>query len=144
MAKTGRRGSKRRKSSPTYAQLKREADKVFSAYIRQREKGPTGWATCVTCGYQDIWKRLQCGHYVSRTHLATRWNEKNAAVQCYACNILRRGNHAEFTLYLQGKYGQGIIEELVEAKHRTVKYTRAELQELIDSYTRLLTASTKA
>ena len=125
----------RRKKGKTYASLKRELDRVFSEYIRQRDMRENNGSRCFTCGLIPLsWRQLQCGHYVSRVHLSTRWNERNCAAQCYACNVLRRGNPAEFTLALQAKYGPGIIQELVDLKRLSVKFSRHELQGRIDYY----------
>lgn len=119
----------------TYASLKREADKVFSEWIRRGAVFDNiGTAVCVTCAAPHHWKRLQCGHFVSRVHLATRWDEQNCAPQCYACNILRRGSPAEFAQWLMESRGLAIIDELVERKRTSVKYTRADLTALIDTY----------
>lgn len=124
----------------TYASLKRQADKVFSEWIRRKGADHAGDAKCVTCDSIWHWKRLQCGHFASRVHLSTRWDEENCAPQCYACNVLKRGSPAEFALWLTEIHGPNIIERLVEKKHQSVKYTRADLQSLIESYKEKLSA----
>ena len=126
---------KKGKRTRTYSSLKRELDKVFSEFIRLRDMRENNGSRCFTCGLIPLsWRQLQCGHYVSRVHLSTRWNERNCAAQCYACNVLRRGNPAEFTLALQAKYGPGIVQELVDLKRQSVKFSRSELQDLIEGY----------
>lgn len=92
---------------PTLSQLRRKLDKVFSEFIRQRDKG-----ICCTCGKQDTWKYMQCGHYISRSSLATRYNEINCHCQCVGCNIFKKGNMPSYTLFLQKKYGYEIIQSL--------------------------------
>jgi len=122
------------KKKPTLAALKRKCDKLFSIYIRLRDVDRNGTAECVTCGLRDDWRRLQCGHFVSRVVLATRFNSVNCAPQCFACNVWRRGNPAEFAGYLQRTYGNGVIESLLKEKRRTVKYTRADYEEMIAKF----------
>ena len=129
--KAGRTKARRTR---TYASLKREADKAFSAWIRQKDADGQGMAVCVTCGNVAPWQAMQAGHFISRVHLSTRWDETNVAVQDAACNILRRGNPGEFALYLTRKYGPNIIAELVEKKRRSVKYSRGDLETLISEY----------
>lgn len=125
---------------PTLRSLKNKLDAVFSMWIRRRFATSQGDAVCVTCGDVRPWKAMQCGHFVSRVYLATRWDERNAAVQCYACNYLRRGNYAEYTAFMLKKYGPGIIDELLMRKRAIVKYTFSDLENLIETYRRKLGA----
>lgn len=125
---------------PSFRSLKHKLDVVFSQWIRRRHATSQGDAVCVTCTKVASWKELQCGHFVSRVYLATRWDERNAAVQCGACNVLRRGNYAEYTAYMLRKYGPGIIDELLQRKMAVIKYTPADLVGLIDTYKQKLEA----
>lgn len=125
---------KKGKRSKSYSGLKREADKAFSEWIRRSHADSDGMVRCVTCGRAEPWKRIQCGHFVSRVHLATRFYERNCAPQDYSCNVLRRGNASEFALWLVDSYGPGIIEELARKKRQQVKYTRSDLESIRDSY----------
>jgi len=77
---------------------------------------------------------MHAGHFVSRVHLAARFEPKNVAPTCSTCNVLRRGNPAEYALWLTRKYGPKIIEDLVALKHKTVKYTRSDLERMIEHY----------
>lgn len=122
----------------SYAALKREADKVVSEWVRRKDADENGMLRCTTCGLHEHWKRLQCGHFISRVHLSCRWEARNLAPQCYACNVLRRGNPGEFALYLTSTYGPSILLELVEKKRQQVKYTRSDLETLISDYKRRL------
>lgn len=117
-----------------YSQLKRLLDHFFSVWVRRRWADSTGLASCITCGSRRSWKELQCGHFVSRVHLATRWHERNAAPQCSACNVLRRGNMAEYSIWISKKYGPGIAQELVDLKNKTVKFHRSQLEKMIDDF----------
>ena len=119
------------KKCKTYAQLKRALDKVFSEYIRRREGD---YPKCITCGAVHHYKVMQCGHFVSRVHLATRWDERNCAPQCFADNVWKRGAPAEFALALQKKYGPSIIQELMDKKNQPVKFSRSDLEAMISKY----------
>jgi hypothetical protein len=48
------------------SKLKKELDKWFSLYIRLRYATDEGMAQCYTCGKVDHYKKLQCGHFMSR------------------------------------------------------------------------------
>lgn len=114
---------------PTRKSLITKLDKVFSEYIRRRYT-KNEIATCVTCGKEDYWKKLQAGHFMSRKHYATRWNEENVEVQCMACNVFRAGEQYKFSKYL----GQDKADELLTKSRETVKFPDWEIQEMIELY----------
>jgi 5-methylcytosine-specific restriction endonuclease McrA len=128
------------KKKPTFKSLKNKLDQVFSQYIRRKDATSDGHAVCVSCHAVKSWKEQQCGHFVSRTYLATRWDERNAAVQCMPCNVWKRGNYPAYTLYMLRKYGQPVIEDLEALRHRPVKFTAADLQEKLEHYQSALAA----
>lgn len=113
----------------SYRNLKNKLDKVFSIYIRQRDKG-----RCFTCGIKKNIKELDCGHYIKRQHLATRWLEENCAAQCWSCNRFRDGNKERYAVELEKKYGHGILQKLEQIKNKGRKFKVAELEELIKKY----------
>src|SRR6056300_1905448 len=92
---------------PSRKTIVNNLDKIFSEYIRRRY-AKNGIAECVTCGKKDHWKNLQAGHFMSRKHYATRWDEENVEVQCMACNVYRYGEQYKFSLYL----GKELSDEL--------------------------------
>jgi hypothetical protein len=124
-----------KKKTASLASLKAKADRAFSVHVRTRDIDRHGHAECVTCGLRDHWKNLQAGHFISRVVLSTRFNPVNVQVQCFACNVWRRGNPAEFAGYLQRTYGHGVIESLLAEKRKTVKYTKADYLSMIERFT---------
>ena len=114
---------------PTRKTLITKLDKVFSEYIRRRY-AKNDIATCVTCGKKDHWKKLQAGHFMSRKHYATRWDEDNVEVQCSACNVFRYGEQYLFAKYL----GTEKADMLLAKSRETVKFPDWEIQEMIDLY----------
>lgn len=114
----------------TKTALVKKLDAVFSIYIRRRY-AVNDIAKCVTCGKEDHWKSLQCGHFMSRKHMSTRWNEDNCQVQCAGCNVFRYGEQYKFSLYL----GNNLAEQLHIKSKEVCKFTEVELQELIQHYT---------
>lgn len=119
---------------PSRKTLISRADKIFSEYIRKRYADPNGNVICFTCGKRDFWKNMDAGHFQSRKHYATRWNETNVQVQCKGCNVFRYGEQYKFGVNLDAKVGKGTAEMLLTLSRRIMKYTDAELLELIDFY----------
>ena len=64
--------------------------------------------------------------------------KKNVHPQCTACNRFRRGNLTAYAIALRKRYGESILEELDELKHKSVKYSRSDYEELIEKYKGLL------
>ena len=87
-------------------------DKVFSEYIRRRDSHGSEYARCITCGKIISWKEGDAGHFISRNHLSTRWNEKNVNFQCPSCNRFKSGEQHLHGLAIDRKYGKGTAEEL--------------------------------
>ena len=112
-------------------------DKVFSIYIRRRY-AKDDIAECFTCGKQDHWKKLQNGHFQSRKHYSTRWNEKNCQVQCSGCNVFRYGEQYKFSKNLDNTYYSGLAEELHIEANKTVKLDNTDLEMLIEKYEMLI------
>jgi hypothetical protein len=122
------------KKKPSRSKLVKLADKVFSEFIRRRNANELGITECFTCGKVDHWKKLQCGHFQSRKHYNTRWNEKNCQVQCAGCNVFRYGEQYKFGLYLDKKFGGKLSEKLMQDARKTIKLSNFEIQEIIDHY----------
>ena len=121
------------KKKSTRTQVVAKLDKVFSEYIRRRY-AKDDIATCVTCSKKDHWKKLQAGHFMSRKHYSTRWDEDNVQVQCSGCNVFRYGEQYKFSKYL----GSEKAEELHQKSKQVVKFSTAELEEMIEYYKDLL------
>ena len=113
----------------TRSKLVKKLDTVFSQYIRLKDS-KDGIGTCVTCGKQDHIKRLQAGHFQSRKHYSTRWDERNVKIQCSACNVFRYGEQFKFSLYL----GDNLSKQLLADSRVIRKFTDIELQEMIQHY----------
>lgn len=72
--------TKRRKPN-----LVAKLDKVFSRYIRLRDCMPNGYFVCISCGQIKPISKGDCGHFFSRTHMATRFDEDNCNCECSHC-----------------------------------------------------------
>ncbi len=114
--------------------IKRDLDKAFSRFIRMRDADDSGLVRCVTCGREYHWRDGHAGHFIKRQYLATRYDPRNAHFQDAYCNTYRGGALVEYTLYMIKRYGQEVIDELMKAKHQTVRYTREDWETLLAKY----------
>jgi len=123
----------------TISKLKKELDKWFSLYIRLRVANEYGYVQCFTCGIVRGYKDgMQNGHFQSRKHLATRFDEKNCQVQCIKCNMYSQGEQFKFGINLNYKYGEGSSEELEFLARTSLKISRVEYEEKISYYKNLV------
>ena len=113
------------KESATY--LKKKLDNVFSKYIRAKYK-----KECYTCGSRP--NVLQCGHFVSRLYLATRWDENNCRPQCAGCNIWGRGQLLDFEENLIQELGLETVLDLKQKRKQLCKPKPAWYKEQIAHY----------
>jgi len=118
----------------TISKLKKKLDKVFSEFIRKRNADDLGFITCFTCGVKRHWKEQQAGHFQSRSHHSTRWDEVNVQVQCVKCNMYRQGEQYKFGLYLDERFGKGTAKDLENRAKTIVKLNRVDYEEAIERY----------
>ena len=116
------------------SKLKKKLDNVFSLYIRLRTADDYGNNQCCTCGKVDNWRNLQCGHFVSRKHLSTRFHNMNCFPQCVSCNIFKYGEQWKFGHFIDSNFGEGTAEELIVLGHTSLKISRIEYEEKISYY----------
>ena len=115
---------------PSRKSIVKKLDKVFSQYIRRRF-AVNEIAKCVTSNKQAHWKELQAGHFMSRKHYSTRYDETNVQVQCSGCNVFRYGEQYKFGRYLEEAYGEGTAEDLQNKSRQITKFSDIHLKELI-------------
>lgn len=118
-------------NTKTQAWYKKELDRVFSLYIRAKYP-----KQCYTCGKIDT--SLQCGHFVSRQYLATRWDENNCRPQCVGCNIYGNGKPFDFEENLKKELGAEFIETMKASRHISLKIDTHWYIAEIDKYKDLL------
>jgi hypothetical protein len=120
------------------SKLIKKLDTVFSLYIRQRYS-INEISKCFTCGKEDHYKKLQCGHFQSRRHYSTRWNEINCQVQCAGCNVFKYGEQFIFGKNLNLEFGEGTSEALYLKAKQIIKFSNNDLEDLITNYNSLIT-----
>lgn len=117
--------------------LKAKLDKEFSLFIRMRDTMPSGFFRCVSCGQIKPYEQADCGHYINRQHMSTRFDETNCNAQCRKCNRFMEGNIQGYRQGLIAKYGEQRVLLLEAKKNQTRKYSDFEYRELIKYYNAL-------
>jgi len=107
--KIKRSKAKREKS---ISALVKELDALVSRVVRLGACDSEGMVKCYTCGYKTHYKKIHCGHYISRFYKETRWDLRNLRPQCFNCNIYRKGNAVSFRQKLVEEYGEEEIKEM--------------------------------
>ena len=126
-------------SMKSLSKLKKDLDKIFSLYIRLRDADDQGMVICFTCNKIAHYKNgMQNGHFMSRKHLSTRFDEENCQVQCAGCNIFRYGEQYKFSVNLDNKYGDGKANELEILSRQTMKFSRVDYDIKISYYQSLV------
>lgn len=132
--KTPKSGIKERK--PSTATLVRKADAVFSKYIRLRDSAAYNYKyfRCISCGQIKPFEQMDCGHFISRTHMATRFDEENAHGECRFCNRFSADHIIAYQRNLEAKIGKERVDMLLARGRMTKKWSAFELQLLIKHY----------
>jgi hypothetical protein len=112
-------------------------DDVFSKFIRRRDCG-FGIARCISCSKPITYDSCDCGHYVNRKHMATRYDEQNCNAQCRSCNRFSEGNIQGYRRGLIAKIGEKETDMLEIKKHNYCHLTEVELDLMIDYYKKKL------
>lgn len=129
--------TKKKEKKESITTLKKKLDEVFSLYIRQKYE-KDGVIECYTCGVVKPLKEMQNAHFWSRSHLSTRWEEKNCRVCCVGCNVFKHGNYIEYTRRLLKEIGQEEFDKLELQKNTPIKINKVFLQENIEFYSKKL------
>lgn len=113
-------------------------DKVFSEYIRLRDTMPNGYFRCISCGKIKPYSQADCGHFYSRRHMNTRFDEDNCHAECKFCNRFSADHLIGYRENLIRKIGTKRFE-LLEWKANQIKHwSDFELKQLIKYYTVLV------
>ena len=119
----------------THKQLKKDLDAIYSKYIRLSSAyNKEGMVKCYTCDNVKHWKSMDCGHYISRRILSSRYYDTNCHPQCKGCNIFKEGNKPAYAIALIKEYGKDVLEELDSLSHILIKYDKNKLKTMIEFY----------
>lgn len=116
----------------TKSEWKKEAQKSFNAYIRERDRNDP----CISCDIPannktNYW---DCGHYNSvGSTPELRFEPLNAHKQCKHCNRDKSGNIVNYRVRLLKKIGQKMLDWL-EGPHKIQKRSIEEIKDINKKY----------
>lgn len=92
--------------------LMKEADTVFSLFIRFRDSDEDGRAYCCSSGRLCEFGTYDNGHYASRKYMKYRYDERNCHAQSKNDNGRLHGNLLEYRRFIIQKYGEQVEQEI--------------------------------
>lgn len=128
---------KEKKKKVSLKALDKKLWPIFSETIRRRDaKKFSGGeiVKCITCPHTGHWKDFDCGHFISRRHLATKYNEKNNHAQCKGCNGFGAGKQYEYGKEIDRRYGAGTADLILVASRQSAKLGAFEFETMIEHY----------
>ena len=106
---------------------------VFNKWIRKRDEGQP----CLMCLNPNPKKVNACHYFSSGGHKNVCFDEMNVHLGCEYCNTFLHGNLIPYRKNLIKKIGRKEFKALESRAHKTRKYTREELKEIMDKYKKL-------
>lgn len=107
----------------TRKRLVADCDKLFSKYIRERDKRAFGACPFVCGGPIE-----RAFHFVTRSKHSVRWNELNAVGSCSGCNYRYEFDPHFAILWYINRFGEPAYESLVASGNRQAKYSMDDLR----------------
>ena len=118
-----------KKSLLTNSDYLKLAQAVFNKFIRLRDQG----LNCISCDKPA--KKENAGHYFSSGgHGSVRFDEDNVHLQCEYCNTYLSGNLLNYQVGIERRIGGERLLQLHEKAHLTKRWSRDELESLIEKY----------
>ena len=119
---------------PSLSTLKKKLWKVFSEYVRRKDADEGGTVACVTCGKLMFWKEAHAGHAIPGRNNAVLFDEDIVKPQCPVDNIWKGGQYHIFATVLIKEHGLEWWEKKLDDSRKPVKYTHAEIEEMLKTY----------
>lgn len=137
----------KKKKLKTLSQLKKICWTWFSQYIRLRDclktTGTLHEGRCYTCDTIYPMKKLQAGHFLPGRKNAVLFQEDQVHAQCFACNVWNHGSWPEYYEHMTKDWGIDRIQMMLIGRHDIKKFTRYELEQLIETYKQKITNLSK-
>ena len=118
------------------ATIRDKAITLLQKLRRLEEADHNGYCRCVTCGGPYHWKECDGGHFIPKGNSSYFALEKtNIWPQCKYCNNwgMKHGtSQASYTLFMETKFGAGVVQEMLDKKKRVRKISKAEYKEMIE------------
>lgn len=106
----------------------READRLFSILIRNRDQ------KCRRCSAEF---GMQCCHIISRRYRSTRWDPENAIGMCYKCHAWQTNWPLEGDAFFDSLFGKGHVAEM---RYRALNWPTPDLDTVLYELRKLVAA----
>lgn len=105
---------------------------AFQKLVKLQNADEFGMCSCFTCDtrYSLLDKRMNAGHFVSRSHRVTVFDFRNCHPQCAHCNRHLSGNLGVYHDQMVKKYGHDVVTQLLAAKQQSKAWSVEELSEM--------------
>lgn len=118
----------------TIPKLTAKAQKVFNKYVRERDS-ENGYFICISCGRTLPVEQMNAGHYIPQKNSSfLRFNEYNVHGECISDNGFNEFHLINYRKNLINKIGQEMVDWLEDNQRTIKKWTRSELNEIIEKY----------
>lgn len=104
------------------------ADRIFSQYIRTRDKKCRRCGSRVKFNGKGLPVTHQASHFQGRGKENTRFNEDNVDALCHGCHMYFTANPAEHYIWQVEMKGQKKVDEIILASNIYVKRDRKAQQ----------------
>lgn len=135
---SSKKTQKKSRTPPSLSTLRDKLDATFSRYIRLRDAMPSGTFRCISCGQIKPIDQADCGHFHSRIHMSTRFDEDNCNAECRYCNRFSADHLIGYRANLIKKIGEQRFALLEVKANTTKKWTPFELEQLNKYYRALV------
>lgn len=121
----------KKEKAPTASDYKKFSDVAFEVGVRFRD----GWRSVISGQKfeEGDWNGLQAGHGISRQHWATRHNPLNCHAitsgQNFHMSLGTTKTIAQYWAYVAKKYGQDVVDDLLNNEKPSPKLTISYLKE---------------
>ena len=133
---TGKEKPKKPKAKKVTQKLIDRVARVFQHWIRLRDTDENWYWLCCTCSTKVKHDEADAGHFLSRRHKNTIFNEQNVSLQCKKCNSpwWWSGEQYKHSIYIDNKYGKWTANQLLMLAQSIKVFTYEELIEIDKDY----------
>ena len=125
--------TKQKRQKSDFIKAKEKAWLWFSRFIRLNHS-INGACKCYTCGSVHDIKKMDAGHFITRSKTAVFLNENNCRPQCMGCNRFQQGRSYDFEQHLIEEIGKEEVENLKELAKIEVHRTEQDYLEIAETY----------
>lgn len=108
--------------------------RAFALFIKMRDADSNGYCRCITSGKLVHWSECDAGHFISRRHMATKYDEQNVHAQNRYSNRFCAGEQLIYAKAIDKKYGPGTSDRILARSRGTRKFEQFEIDALTKHY----------